>query len=455
MQIVVDKVISPNFKTLFEDMIERNHHKYVLKGGRNSGKSVAIGEAIVLGVMKEKKSAAVVMQYKADLGSKVVNNMTFCINNLGLSSRWKLRKSPYEYVLLDSNQKETDVSIRFYGCDNNQDTKGFKSRVGEGFLYVWFEEANRFSSWEVIQSIIDTCDRLTAYKTSIIFSYNPPKKSKCWINEKFNYPVGKALGYKYNMGEAVSTCEKAGKQIIDNILVHHSTLEDLIECGRAEWVSDGIYASAMEAKENNPKFYKWNYCGEVIGSEADVFQNICDWTYDEDFISHIGNGNIYRGADASGGGADPWCYVEVYFDKQHRDLYILNAEFIPGPAKDPTNVYMRVADAISRLNPKGFSVFGDYANRYNFDNVNLYLKHRNIIPVKKDLKVNGVNWLQGLSHIYIDKNRCTRAYEEWTSYSYVVDKEENVTNELQDGDDHSIDSVRYSLNEVIRNDNTR
>lgn len=55
---------------------------FVLRGGRYSGKSVVVGEAIVLGVMSSKKSACCLMQYKSDLGSKIVDNFTFCINNL-------------------------------------------------------------------------------------------------------------------------------------------------------------------------------------------------------------------------------------------------------------------------------------------------------------------------------------------------------------------------------------
>ena len=461
MHIDVDNIVSPNFKTIFKDMIERNHYMYVLKGGRNSGKSVEIGEAIILGVMKEKKSAAVMMQYKADLGSKVVNNMTFCINNLGLSRFWKLRKSPYEYILLDKYGKETDVSIRFYGCDNVQDTKGFKSRIGEGFLYTWFEEANRFSNWEVIQSIIDTCDRLTGHKTSIILSYNPPKNKRAWINDKFNYPIGKANGYKYNMGVKTSTFEKAGKIISKDILVHHSTLEDLVECGRADWVSDGIYAAAMESKEHNPKFYKWNYCGALVDTEADVFHNIYDWTYNEEFISTVGQGNIYRGMDCSNGSHDRWCYVEVYYDKQNRDLYLLNALFLPGPANNPNSVYIKMAEMIESVNTNGFLIYGDGAVPYNLNGVNNYLKFKNIRAVHQDRKENGVFWLQGLNHIYIDSHRNAEAWEEWNSYCYKLNKQDEVTNDFIDsGDtgykgDHSIDGTRYALVDVIRRDDNK
>lgn len=461
MYIEVDDIVSPNFKTIFGDMIERNHYMYVLKGGRNSGKSVAIGEAIVLGVMKEKKSAAVMMQYKADLGSKVVDNITFCINNLGLTRYWKLKRSPYEYVLLNEKGKETNISIRFYGCDNIQDTKGFKSRAGEGFLYTWLEEANRFSSWEVIQSIIDTCDRLAGYKTSIILSYNPPKNKKAWINDKFNAPVGKALGFKYNMGVIKTSFTKAGKTVNKDTLIHHSTLEDLVDSGRAEWVSDGIYAAAMDSKEHNYKFYLWNYCGALVDSEADVFHNIYDWTYTDDFVSKVGQGNIYRGLDCSNGSHDKWCYVEVYYDKQNRDLYIINTAFINGPAQNPNSVYIKMAEIIDKINPKGFPVYGDGAVPYNLNGVNIYLRHNNIRAVKKDRKENGIFWLQGLNHIYIDSKRNTEAWEEWNSYCYKLNKQDEVTNDFIDsGDtgykgDHSIDSTRYALVDVIRTDNNK
>ena len=461
MYIRTEEHVSKNFITIFQSMIKREYYKYILKGGRYSGKSVAIGKAIILGVMSEKQSAAILMKYQSDLGEKVVTNITFCIEQLGLSKFWKLRKHPWEYVLLDSKGRETNISIKFFGCDNEQDTKGMKSRTGEGFLYIWFEEANRFKSWEVLQSIIDSCDRLPGYNTSVILSYNPPKDSRNWVNDKFNLPVGKAIGFKYDMVLTNFEYEKAGEIIIEKTLIHHSTLEDLVNNNHSDWVSKGIYGSAMKSKEFNPKFYRWNYLGEVIGSEADVFHNIYDWTYTDDFVSKIGQGNIYRGLDCSNGSHDKWCYIEVYYDKQNRDLYIINTAFINGPAQNPNSVYIKMAEIIDKINPKGFPVYGDGAVPYNLNGVNIYLRHNNIRAVKKDRKENGIFWLQGLNHIYIDSKRNTEAWEEWNSYCYKLNKQDEVTNDFIDsGDtgykgDHSIDSTRYALVDVIRTDNNK
>lgn len=446
MHIKLDDKVSENFKKIFYWIVECAHYMFVLKGGRYSSKSVTAGEAVVAGVMKYKKSAIMLMQYKADLSSKIVDNITFCINNLGVQDCWKLKKSPYEYVLLDSNEKETNVSIRFYGCDNVQDTKGMKSRTGEGFKYIWFEEVNRFKNWEVVQSIIDTCDRLTDTKACVIMTYNPPKDGHNWVNERFNAPVGKALGYKTDLGIMTFEFKKNGIVKEKNTVIHHSTMEDLIENGHDEWVADGIYGSAMESKENNPSFYRWNYLGDIVGSQAAVFDNICDWTYNEDYENKTTCD--YHGIDASNGGSDPWRYIEVAYDSANKDLYILKEFNVVGRNSEVDVKFDNVAYKFKEVNKNNILTYGDGAVP---DNVNA-LKNRgcNVVLVHKDRKVRGVMWLQSLNHIYIDRDRTPYAYQEFISYEYKLDKQDELTNDLKDGNDHSIDACRYALVNVIK-----
>lgn len=449
MHVRLDDIVSENFRKIFYWIMECQHYLYVLKGGRYSGKSVDVGQAVVMGVMKHKKSAVVMMQYKSDLGAKVVDNFTFCINNLGVEKHWKLKKSPYEYVLLNDDGSESNVSIRFYGCDNIQDTKGFKSRLGEGFKWIWFEEVNRFKSWEVVQSIIDTCDRLPATeKVSVILTYNPPKVGQEWTNVKYKAPVGKSLGYKTDMGKKIFEFVKAGVKKKRETIIHHSTIEDLINSGHADWISDGVYASAMEAKEHNPLFYRWNYLGEVVGSEADVFKNITKWEYNTEDLKDAHN--IYRGFDASNGGKDPYRYVEVAYDKVHNDLYILKEFNVAGIGENTEATFDKIAEKFREANKNNILTYGDGAVPNNINM--LRIRGCNIVRTKKDLKISGVMWLQGLNHIYVDPKITPFTYDELVGYAYKLDKDDNVTNDLVDGCDHSIDAIRYALVNVIRYD---
>ena len=59
-------------------------------------------------------------------------------------------------------------------------------------------------------------------------------------------------------------------------------------------------------------------------------------------------------------------------------------------------------------------------------------------------------WLQSLRSIVIDPQRCPVAVQEFTSKEYDRDREGNVISGYPDGDDHTIDAVRYALERVWR-----
>lgn len=458
MHVKLDDIVSDNFKRVFAWILNCVHYMFVLKGGRYSGKSVAVGMAIVLGVMTHKKSAICLMQYQSDLGTKLVDNITFCINNLGVSKFWKLRKSPYEYVLLDESGNETDISIRFYGCDNINDSKGFKSRLGEGFKYIWFEEANRFKNWNVIQSVIDSCDRLGSDSSCVILTYNPPRDDSSWVNKKFNYPVGRCLGFSNDIGILKYSFEKNGTTKDKNTIIHHSTMLDLVECGHADWVSDGIYGSAMESREYNNTFFRWNYLGESQGGDARVFWNITPWKYDENISNKVESVLFKYGLDVSNGGADPYAIIKLLYVPDRKDLYVLGSKQINGNIGsvstnnevDPNDVYKLVADSVvDMVDTRYDAVYGDGVVKNILQSVINKVNNRVLMYNAKSgfkySKQRSVMWFQGLNHIYIDPEHDPEAYEQFTQYSYKLDKEENVTNVLSDGNDHLIDASFYAL----------
>ena len=61
-----------------------------------------------------------------------------------------------------------------------------------------------------------------------------------------------------------------------------------------------------------------------------------------------------------------------------------------------------------------------------------------------------INWLQHRK-IIIDPARTPNAFREFTEYEYTTDKDGNITGELPDANNHTIDAVAYSLTPVIWN----
>lgn len=58
-------------------------------------------------------------------------------------------------------------------------------------------------------------------------------------------------------------------------------------------------------------------------------------------------------------------------------------------------------------------------------------------------------WLAGLREIVIDSERCLLTFAEFTLKEYMRDKNGAWIDEMPDGNDHSIDAVRYVMMEDV------
>ena len=60
-------------------------------------------------------------------------------------------------------------------------------------------------------------------------------------------------------------------------------------------------------------------------------------------------------------------------------------------------------------------------------------------------------WLAGLREIVIDPVRCPLAYEEFRLKEFERDRDGTWADDIPDGNDHSIDAVRYAMmDDVLR-----
>ena len=59
-----------------------------------------------------------------------------------------------------------------------------------------------------------------------------------------------------------------------------------------------------------------------------------------------------------------------------------------------------------------------------------------------------MKWLQSLVKIIVDPNRCPETAREFAEYEYERTKDDELTGQYPDKDNHSIDSVRYALNPI-------
>lgn len=440
MFIELDNLIIPTFRKISDDIIKCKVDRAILKGGRSSTKSQVAATDIIIGVMSYRQSAVCLVKYSNKIEERLVNTFMSAIGYLGVGQWWKLRKSPYELVLLNQLGKETNTSIKFTGCDNADSLKSYRPRAGS-FRYVWFEELTNFSSVKEVNNIIQSMVRGEGDHT-VIMSYNPPIRSSDWVNSEYDVPCGLVLGHKSNEYTEEVTYEVDDEIIKSVQTVHHSTYLDVIEAGHKNWLGNAFISAAKQAEKENIEYYKWAYLGEIVGTNSNVFHNIKDWNYDGSIIN-----NVNRGLDCSNGGQDPWQYCDWYYDKKNRCIYCLNEFRLSGEAS-----FELVSENIRKVNKNNYEVYIDSAVP-TFRRV-LMKEGLNILPAKKgnDSVKAGIKWLQSLNGIYIDKYRCPVTYKEFKQYEYLIDKDDNVTSELVDENNHSIDACRYALCNNIRYD---
>ena len=68
---------------------------------------------------------------------------------------------------------------------------------------------------------------------------------------------------------------------------------------------------------------------------------------------------------------------------------------------------------------------------------------------KSNMRRLSYEWLAGLREIVIDPVRCPLAYEEFRLKEFERDRDGTWADDIPDGNDHSIDAVRYAMMEDV------
>ncbi len=458
IKVDLNDLVLDTFRNIFVEIVDCAISEAVLKGGRNTTKSQMTTEAIITGVMKYKQSAVALIKHTNKIEKTLVSTFRSSINYMNLNKYWRLRKAPFEYVLLTERKDpkgrlildkygqiqmvETDVSICFAGCDDPEGLKSFKPRTG-AFRYIWFEELTNFRNEKEVNTITQTMGRGEG-RHCVIKSYNPPERASHWVNKLYNVQIGKILGHTNNTHYEEFEFEVEPGVIKTSVrAVHHSTYLDVIAAGKASWLGDEFIADAQKSKLGNDRYYRNNYLGEVVETEASVFPNIREWDGD---ISKIDAKTIYRGWDWGNGGPDTCMFGAWVYDKKNKSIYAIQEFGKPKMTLD------QVAFEMKHNNPHNFPIKGDGA--VPLLNSELTNRGINISNVKKgpDSVLAGIKWMQNLNNIYICKDKTPKHYKEFVEYEYETDRDGSITSKLPDKNNHSIDAARYALADEIRYD---
>lgn len=400
-KIRLSELIAPSFYDVHCDIQEKKHTHYVLSGGRGSCKSSFVSIEVIFGIMNdENANGAVIRKVGQYLRDSVFEQLMWAIEKLGVSHLWDVKTTTPELIYKPTGQK-----IIFRGADKPRKLKSTK--VAKGYIrYIWYEELDEFSGQEEIDSINQSLMR-GGDSFCCFYSFNPPREKNNWVNAMCDDPRADRL-------------------------VHRSDYRSVPE----EWLGPQFIAEAEYLKERNPSRYENEYLGIASGTGAEIFPNV---TVREISDEEINSGEIYcRGLDW-GYGADPFVYVSMFYDKGSRRLVIFH-EFYRYGAK-----YDEIAKAIKEENTQNHTVIAESAEPRSNDE--LRARGLRIKAAKKGSgSVEfGIRWLQNLNEIVIDPVRCPNTRREFCGYSFIPDGHGGYRSEFPDKDNHSIDAVRYAL----------
>ena len=407
INISVQDCIIPMYDSVLRDIFEHKHTHYVFPGGRGSCKSSFVGLVIPLLIVNNPQiHAACFRKVGNTIQNSIRAQIEWGIYKLGLQDLFNIPASYANPITF----KPTGQKIYFLGLDKPQKVKSIKPQFGYIGI-TWFEELDQFAGENEIRTVTQSTMRggnlYWDFRT-----FNPPISKNNWAN---------------------MYAEKAYKQSVSTIVTRNTYLD----VPRA-WLGEQFFEEAEELKAINPRAYEHEYLGVATGTGGDVFENVCEL----DMSSLVGSfDHIYNGIDW-GFARDPFRFVRMHFDAKKLDLYIFD-EFTTYKTRNE-DTFHRLYDEEHKLT-RAELVTADSAEEKSVADFKAYGAF--IRPAKKgpDSIRYGIKWLQGLRHIYIDKNRCPETYYEFVNYEYERDRDGNFISAYPDADNHSIDAVRYAL----------
>lgn len=401
-------MIAPTFAPVHFDIQERAHSEYVFPGGRGSTKSSYVSMEVIDLLMRYEQMHAVVLRQVADtLRGSVYQQIIWAISALGLEDEFNCTVSPLEITRRYTGQK-----IYFRGADDPGKIKSIK--VPFGYIgAAWFEELDQFNGEESVrkieQSVIRGGDIAFKFKT-----FNPPKSANNWANQYIKIPREDRLVTESNY----LTVPK-------------------------KWLGKPFLDDAEFLKATNPVAYENEYLGVANGVGGNVFDNVLVREISDEELAQFDR--IYRGVDW-GWYPDPFAYVAMYYDAARLRLVIFDEYRCNKQSNAQT------AEALKRRGVgKNTMVICDSAENKSIGDyceAGIFARPAAKGPGSVEY---GMKWLQSLNEIVIDNRRCPETTQEFLEYEYARDKEGNVITGYPDANNHSIDAVRYALEDVIRN----
>lgn len=407
--------------------MKHEKERYTFTGGRASCKSSFISLVIIILIVANPRYNALIIRKTAkNLRRSVFEQIVWAIDVLGLRGRFKIPKSqtaalPITYTRKDGSTQQ----IIFAGCDDPEKIKSIKVANGY-FAILWVEEKTEFNPAE-LQNI--KISALRGGNQFFIFeSYNPPSAARHWCNREANTHD-------------------------PNRAVFHTTYLDIPR----EWLGDAIMHDIEQTKATNKRAYENIYLGIATGTGRSIFENVELRKITDDEIKAFDY--VYNGIDW-GYYPDPFAWGRMSYDARKATLYIYDELYLLKHGNIQASNALQDYLESQCLDADGHPRFNVMTDRIKADSsepksINDFYKWgwniRGAIKGANSPEA-GYKWLQGLTAIVIDPERCPKMADEFTLYEHEIDKRtgEIMTGYPQGQPDHGMALVRYALESVWR-----
>ena len=407
-EVRLSKVLGPAFYGFARDVLGHGHTHYDLSGGRGSLKSSTVSILVPLLLIQNPGIHALVLRKVGNtLRDSVYSQYMWGIGELGMAEYWAAKVSPMELIYKPTGQK-----IMFRGADDPMKIKSIK--VPFGYIAVThFEEKDQFASRKEIRTILQSTMRGGSTYWNFE-SYNPPISRDSWAN--------------------VDSLE-----VREDRLCHHSTYLD----APPEWLGEQFLSEAELLKETNERAYRHEYLGEATGTGSEVFENLEIREIKENEVGSFDN--ILMGIDW-GWFPDPFHWAKMHYDAARMTLYIFDEYRANKMSNADTWAALQAEKGVRDID----LITADSAEEKSVQDYRSYGALCRAAIKGPDSRRYSFKWLQSLKAIVIDPARCPHTAEEFNSYEYERTKDDEILNSYPDGNDHSIDAVRYATERIWR-----
>lgn len=390
-------------RNIFNILTDYSHFTEVHYGGGSSGKSHGVVQKVVLKALQDwgyPRKILWLRKVGATIADSLFQDVKGCLVDFKIWDFCEWNKTDNRVTLPNG------AVFLFKGMDNSEKIKSIK-----GISDVVMEEASEFHLNDYTQLTLRLRERKHLNK-QIFLMFNPVSKLN-WV-------------YKYFFtGEPHK-----------NTLIQQSSYKD------NKFLDEMTRENLEDLASRNPAYYKIYALGEFATLDKLVFPKHTERLISPDEVKHLPS---YFGLDF-GYINDPSALIHVKIDTRNKKLYIVDEYVKTGMLND------EIANVIKQLGYAKERITADSAEKKSIAEI----KRKGIERIKPAMKgadsiMSGIQFISQFD-IIVDE-RCTKTIEELNNYTWKKDKNtDEYYNEPVDTYNHSIDALRYAVEELMLKD---